>query len=108
VLSGFLRLLAKLAIWNYLSTRKHASFYNVRAGATTDLNLCLGHARPWRRSTHYQRVAGALGLDLGDPRGNGGRTLPGVENRAVLGWFLVSLSDLAGRLLVIARYHHIG
>jgi len=33
VLPGFLRLLAKLAIWNYLPTRKHASFYNVWAGA---------------------------------------------------------------------------
>ena len=28
MLPGFLRLLAKLAIWNYLPTRKHASFYN--------------------------------------------------------------------------------
>jgi NADPH:quinone reductase-like Zn-dependent oxidoreductase len=33
VLPVFLRLLAKLAIWNYLPTRKHASFYNVWAGA---------------------------------------------------------------------------
>jgi NADPH:quinone reductase-like Zn-dependent oxidoreductase len=33
VLPGFLRLLAKLAVWNYLPTRKHASFYNVWAGA---------------------------------------------------------------------------
>jgi NADPH2:quinone reductase len=33
VLPGFLRLLAKLAFWNYLPTRKHASFYNVWAGA---------------------------------------------------------------------------
>ena len=33
VLPGFLLLLAKLAFWNYLPTRKHASFYNVWAGA---------------------------------------------------------------------------
>jgi NADPH:quinone reductase-like Zn-dependent oxidoreductase len=33
VLPGFLRLLAKLAFWNYLPTRRHASFYNVWAGA---------------------------------------------------------------------------
>ena len=33
VLPVFLRLLAKLAYWNYLPTRKHASFYNVWAGA---------------------------------------------------------------------------
>jgi len=33
VLPGFLRLLAKLAVWNYMPTRKHASFYNVWAGA---------------------------------------------------------------------------
>src|SRR5580658_8356768 len=33
VLPVFLWLLAKLAIWNYLPTRKHASFYNVWAGA---------------------------------------------------------------------------
>jgi NADPH2:quinone reductase len=32
-LPGFLRLLAKLAIWNYLPTRRHASFYNLWAGA---------------------------------------------------------------------------
>jgi NADPH2:quinone reductase len=33
VLPGFLRLLAKLALWNYLPTRRHASFYNIWAGA---------------------------------------------------------------------------
>jgi NADPH2:quinone reductase len=33
LLPGFLRLLAKLAFWNYLPTRRHASFYNVWAGA---------------------------------------------------------------------------
>jgi NADPH:quinone reductase len=33
VLPGFLRLLAQLAFWNYLPTRRHASFYNVWAGA---------------------------------------------------------------------------
>jgi NADPH:quinone reductase-like Zn-dependent oxidoreductase len=33
VLPGFLLLLAKLAFWNYLPTRRHASFYNVWAGA---------------------------------------------------------------------------
>jgi len=33
VLLSFLQLLAKLAFWNYLPTRKHASFYNVWAGA---------------------------------------------------------------------------
>jgi NADPH2:quinone reductase len=33
VLPGFLRLLARLALWNYLPTRRHASFYNVWAGA---------------------------------------------------------------------------
>jgi NADPH:quinone reductase-like Zn-dependent oxidoreductase len=33
VLPGFLRLLAKLAFWNYLPTRRHASFYNIWAGA---------------------------------------------------------------------------
>jgi NADPH:quinone reductase-like Zn-dependent oxidoreductase len=33
VLLGFLVLMAKLAVWNYLPTRKHASFYNVWAGA---------------------------------------------------------------------------
>ena len=33
VLPVFLRLLAKLAYWNHLPTRKHASFYNVWAGA---------------------------------------------------------------------------
>jgi NADPH:quinone reductase-like Zn-dependent oxidoreductase len=33
VLLGFLPLLAKLAFWNYLPTRKHASFYNVWTGA---------------------------------------------------------------------------
>jgi NADPH2:quinone reductase len=32
VLPGFLRLLAKLAFWNYLPTRRHASFYNIWAG----------------------------------------------------------------------------
>jgi NADPH2:quinone reductase len=32
-LPGFLLLLAKLAYWNYLPTRRHASFYNVWAGA---------------------------------------------------------------------------
>ncbi len=33
VLPGFLRLLGKLALWEYLPTRRHASFYNVWAGA---------------------------------------------------------------------------
>lgn len=33
VLPGFLRLLARLALWNYLPTRRHASFYNIWAGA---------------------------------------------------------------------------
>jgi NADPH2:quinone reductase len=33
VLLDFLPLLAKLAYWNYLPTRRHASFYNVWAGA---------------------------------------------------------------------------
>jgi NADPH2:quinone reductase len=33
VLLDFLPLLARLAFWNYLPTRKHASFYNVWAGA---------------------------------------------------------------------------
>jgi len=33
VLLSFLQLLAKLAFWNYLPTRRHASFYNVWAGA---------------------------------------------------------------------------
>jgi NADPH2:quinone reductase len=33
VLPGFLALLAKLAYWNYLPSRRHASFYNVWAGA---------------------------------------------------------------------------
>ena len=33
LLPGFLRLLARLAVWNYLPTRRHASFYNVWAGA---------------------------------------------------------------------------
>ena len=32
LLIDFLPLLAKLAIWNYLPTRRHASFYNVWAG----------------------------------------------------------------------------
>ena len=32
LLPGFLRLLATLAYWNYLPTRRHASFYNVWAG----------------------------------------------------------------------------
>jgi NADPH:quinone reductase-like Zn-dependent oxidoreductase len=33
VLPDFLLLLAKLAFWNYLPTRRHASFYNIWAGA---------------------------------------------------------------------------
>ncbi|HEX4661457.1 MAG TPA: medium chain dehydrogenase/reductase family protein [Streptosporangiaceae bacterium] len=33
VLPAFLQLLAKLALWNYLPTRRHASFYNIWAGA---------------------------------------------------------------------------
>jgi NADPH:quinone reductase-like Zn-dependent oxidoreductase len=33
VLLGFLVLMARLAVWNYLPTRKHASFHNVWAGA---------------------------------------------------------------------------
>jgi NADPH2:quinone reductase len=33
VLLDFLSLLARLAFWNYLPTRRHASFYNVWAGA---------------------------------------------------------------------------
>jgi NADPH:quinone reductase-like Zn-dependent oxidoreductase len=33
VLLDFLVLLAKLAFWNYRPTRRHASFYNVWAGA---------------------------------------------------------------------------
>jgi NADPH2:quinone reductase len=33
VLLDFLPLLARLAFWNYLPTRRHASFYNVWAGA---------------------------------------------------------------------------
>jgi NADPH:quinone reductase-like Zn-dependent oxidoreductase len=33
VLLSFLQLLAKLAFWNYLPTRRHASFYDVWAGA---------------------------------------------------------------------------
>ncbi|WP_291411647.1 zinc-binding dehydrogenase [Actinophytocola sp.] len=33
VLLSFLHLMAKLAFWNYLPTRKHASFYNVWSGA---------------------------------------------------------------------------
>jgi NADPH:quinone reductase-like Zn-dependent oxidoreductase len=33
VLPGFLALLAKLAYWNYLPSHRHASFYNVWAGA---------------------------------------------------------------------------
>jgi NADPH:quinone reductase-like Zn-dependent oxidoreductase len=33
VLPGFLMLAGKLAIWNYLPTGRHASFYNVWAGA---------------------------------------------------------------------------
>jgi NADPH2:quinone reductase len=33
VAPGFLWMLAKLAIWNYLPTRRHASFYNVWASA---------------------------------------------------------------------------
>ena len=33
VLLDFLPLLAKLAFWNYLPTRRHASFYDIWAGA---------------------------------------------------------------------------
>jgi NADPH:quinone reductase-like Zn-dependent oxidoreductase len=33
VLPDFLRLMAKLACWNYLPTGRHASFYNIWAGA---------------------------------------------------------------------------
>jgi NADPH:quinone reductase-like Zn-dependent oxidoreductase len=39
ILLDFLTLLSKLAYWNYLPTRRHASFYNVWAGAGK---------QPWR------------------------------------------------------------
>ena len=42
VLPGFLLLLAKLAFWNYLPTRRHASFYNVWASAVTMVSTTVG------------------------------------------------------------------
>ena len=52
VLLDFLPLLAKLAYWNYLPTRRHASFYNVWADA--------GKAGSIKRDTFRTRVRADL------------------------------------------------
>jgi hypothetical protein len=55
VLPGFLRLLAKLAFWNYLPTRRHASFYNVWAGAGKPDSAKREAVRKRRRSHREDR-----------------------------------------------------
>ncbi len=56
VLPGFLRLLAKLAIWNYLPTRKHASFYNVWAGAGKNVWASAGKPDSAKRQPFRARL----------------------------------------------------
>ena len=59
IIVDFLTLLAKLAVWNYLPTRKHASFYNVWAGAGKP-NSAKRDAFRARMRTDLTRVFGLL------------------------------------------------